>query len=459
MHDEKEPQSVMPLEFDFTIRKEPRDIINPAAHTLLTFFASQVVLRENGHMPMVPNRQDESSLLVTQDNWERLTMLMNDEKATMRSVTQDSATPKSTAASLRRAMNDIFAYLYETDTQGLQELFGDNIDNPEKFPSITKLFTPSAFRFQQSSFALPKNPDYYTPNTTTQKQNQSPAKAYPDDKTQEEASSVTQYLTDIGKIPRRSNDEIIALAKRKDAGDKQAAMDMTNANLRLVVAIARIYKKRDSTLKFLDMIQEGNLGLMRAVKKFNWKRGVRFGSMATWWIRQKITRAFAEQGRTIRIPIHTSEAINRLHFTIDSLIQELQRNPTDEEIAAAFGTDEERLRGLRAVRTAPLSLDAPLEDEEDYTLLDLVSNPDIPGTEDLALENILKAEVQEIRSETLTARENLVLQLRFGLDDNPTHTLEEAGKKLGLTKERIRQIEAGALAKLQRPDVLDKLRR
>jgi RNA polymerase primary sigma factor len=260
--------------------------------------------------------------------------------------------------------------------------------------------------------------------------------------------SVRLYLREIGKIPLLTAEEELALAKKVKSGDKRAKDQMAEANMRLVVSIAKRYVGRG--LDLLDLIQEGNTGLLRAVEKFDPDRGFKFSTYATWWIRQAITRAIADQARTIRIPVHMVETINKLLRTQRRLTQELNREPTNEEIAAAMEMDVDKVEHIMKIKQDISSLDASVrDDEEDSVLGDFIEDEDAKTPTESASEQLLKEQVKQILG-TLTEREQKILKLRFGLEDGKSHTLEEVGQEFSVTRERIRQIEAKALAKLRK---------
>jgi len=259
---------------------------------------------------------------------------------------------------------------------------------------------------------------------------------------------VKVYLHDIGRVPLLTPEEEADLALRISQGDAEAKRRLNEANLRLVVSIAKRYVGRN--LLFLDLIQEGNLGLIKAVDKFDSTKGYKFSTYATWWIRQAITRAIADQARTIRIPVHMVETINRLAKVEKALTQEYGRQPQVEEIAAEMGMPLERVREIMKVAQDPVSLESPVGEEEDSHLGDFIADDDVPSPSDVAAQTMLKGELNEVLK-TLSDREARVLRLRFGLDDGRTRTLEEVGKEFNVTRERIRQIEAKALRKLRHP--------
>ncbi|MDE6181584.1 MAG: RNA polymerase sigma factor RpoD [Eubacteriales bacterium] len=266
---------------------------------------------------------------------------------------------------------------------------------------------------------------------------------------------VRMYLKEIGKVELLSPDEETELAKKMSEGDEMAKKILAEANLRLVVSIAKRYVGRG--MLFLDLIQEGNLGLIKAVEKFDYKKGFKFSTYATWWIRQAITRAIADQARTIRIPVHMVETINKLIRVSRQLLQELGREPSDEELAKEMEMPVERVREIRKIAQEPVSLETPIGEEEDSHLGDFIPDEDIPAPSDAAAFTLLKEQLIEVL-DTLTSREEKVLRLRFGLDDGRARTLEEVGKEFNVTRERIRQIEAKALRKLRHPSRSKKLR-
>ena len=266
---------------------------------------------------------------------------------------------------------------------------------------------------------------------------------------------VRMYLKEIGKVPLLSAEEEIELAKRMELGDQEAKKRLAEANLRLVVSIAKLYVGRG--MLFLDLIQEGNLGLIKAVEKFDYRKGYKFSTYATWWIRQAITRAIADQARTIRIPVHMVETINKLIRVSRQLLQELGREPTPEEIAAEMNMPVERVREILKISQEPVSLETPIGEEEDSHLGDFIQDDNVPVPADAAAFTLLKEQLEEVLG-TLTEREQKVLTLRFGLEDGRARTLEEVGKEFNVTRERIRQIEAKALRKLRHPSRSRKLK-
>jgi RNA polymerase primary sigma factor len=271
-----------------------------------------------------------------------------------------------------------------------------------------------------------------------------------------ESDAVMTYLREIGRVPMITHEREIELAQRIESGDRDAMKQFILANLRLVVSIAKRYVGRGLTL--LDLIQEGNIGLIRAVQRYDWRRGHRFSTHATWWIRQAISRAVADKGRTIRLPVYVNTALNRIRRERQRLLQELGREPTELELAEATGLDPVRMVELQAAPGAPVSLELPVGEDEEQELGDVLADTESASPEELATTQTLKDEVQRVLESVLTPREQLVLQLRFGLGNGQAHPLEQVGRELGITRERVRQIEAGALAKLRQPPVLERLR-
>jgi len=266
---------------------------------------------------------------------------------------------------------------------------------------------------------------------------------------------VRMYLKEIGKVPLLTSEEEIELAKRMEQGDEEAKRRLAEANLRLVVSIAKRYVGRG--MLFLDLIQEGNLGLIKAVEKFDYRKGFKFSTYATWWIRQAITRAIADQARTIRIPVHMVETINKLIRVQRQLLQELGRDPTPEEIAKEMDMSEDKVRDIMKISQEPVSLETPIGEEEDSHLGDFIPDDEAPAPAESAAFTLLKEQLIDVL-DTLTPREEKVLRLRFGLDDGRARTLEEVGREFNVTRERIRQIEAKALRKLRHPSRSKKLK-
>ena len=266
---------------------------------------------------------------------------------------------------------------------------------------------------------------------------------------------VRMYLKEIGKVPLLTAEEEIESAKRLETGDEEAKKKLSEANLRLVVSIAKRYVGRG--MLFLDLIQEGNLGLIKAVEKFDYRKGFKFSTYATWWIRQAITRAIADQARTIRIPVHMVETINKLIRVSRQLLQQYGREPTPEEIAKEMGISESKVREIIKIAQEPVSLETPIGEEEDSHLGDFIPDDDAPAPAEAASFALMKEQLLDVL-DTLTPREEKVLRLRFGLDDGRQRTLEEVGKEFNVTRERIRQIEAKALRKLRHPSRSKKLK-
>jgi RNA polymerase primary sigma factor len=266
---------------------------------------------------------------------------------------------------------------------------------------------------------------------------------------------VRMYLREIGKVALLTAEEEVTLAKQMEEGDIRAKQKLTDANLRLVVSIAKKYIGRG--MLFLDLIQEGNLGLIRAVEKFDYRKGFKFSTYATWWIRQAITRAIADQARTIRVPVHMVETINKMVRISRQLVQRLGREPTDEEISTEMEIDPSRVEEIRRIAQLPVSLETPIGEEEDSQLGDFIEDRDLPSPDEAAAGHLLHEQIEDMLS-ALSLREREVLHFRFGLEDGHSYTLEEVGRKFGVTRERIRQIEAKALRKLRHPSRSRKLK-
>jgi len=271
-----------------------------------------------------------------------------------------------------------------------------------------------------------------------------------------QADPIWQYLKDIHDIPLLTAEQEVDLARRIEAGEEDALREFTLSNLRLVVNIAKRYVGRG--LPLIDLIQEGNIGLMRAVQKFDWRRGFKFSTYATWWIRQGITRAIADKGRTIRLPVHIGEALTKLNAAQQRLTQEQGREPTDEELAAELELEPKRIEELRRAARLPSSIDQPIGDDEDSRVADFVADQANPGPEDLTHERALKQAAERTLVQALNDREKMVLQMRYGLGDGHVYPLEKIGERLGLTRERVRQIERDALRKLRNPEFAEPLR-
>ncbi len=262
---------------------------------------------------------------------------------------------------------------------------------------------------------------------------------------------VQTYLREIGNVPLLTTAQEVELAKRVEAGDGSAIQEFVLANLRLVVSVAKKYMGRGMGL--LDLVQEGNIGLMRAVQKYDWRRGYKFSTYAVWWIRQAITRAIADKSRTIRLPVHMGEALSKMYGMTQQLTNELGREPSEEELAASLGAGMYEVRQALKATRAPISLETPVGEEEEGELGDFIVDESAKAPDERAYERILKDETHRVLRETLTTREQLVLQLRFGLGNGHVYPLEKIGEKMGITRERVRQIEAQALHKLRRPQV------
>jgi len=330
-----------------------------------------------------------------------------------------------------------------------RDIFAVFPDTPENAESLDTLYTELADLNIEITAAEPDVANFsaeWEPEEAEDEEVATNTAIYLDDDVADD--SVRLYLREIGKIPLLSADEELALAKRVVAGDKEAKDQMAEANMRLVVSIAKRYVGRG--LDLLDLIQEGNTGLLRAVEKFDPDKGFKFSTYATWWIRQAITRAIADQARTIRIPVHMVETINKLLRTQRRLTQELNREPTNEEIAKEMEIDVDKVEHIMKIKQDISSLDASIrDDEEDSVLADFIEDEDTISPEESATGQLLKEQVKDMLG-ALTEREQKILKLRFGLEDGKSHTLEEVGQEFSVTRERIRQIEAKALAKLRK---------
>lgn len=328
-----------------------------------------------------------------------------------------------------------------------REIFAEIPETVENAEILDQLYTELADLNIEITTSEP-NPDNFTDEWAEDEEEEveTSTNIYIDDDVADD--SVRLYLREIGKIPLLNSEEELALAKRVVAGDKEAKIQMAEANMRLVVSIAKRYVGRG--LDLLDLIQEGNTGLLRAVEKFDPDKGFKFSTYATWWIRQAITRAIADQARTIRIPVHMVETINKLLRTQRRLTQELNREPTNEEIAKEMDIEVDKVEHIMKIKQDISSLDASIrDDEEDSVLADFIEDEDTISPEESATGQLLKEQVKDMLS-ALTEREQKILKLRFGLEDGKSHTLEEVGQEFSVTRERIRQIEAKALAKLRK---------
>jgi len=328
-----------------------------------------------------------------------------------------------------------------------RDIFAVIPDTPENAEVLDALYTDLADANVDITVTEPDEAAFIDEWVTEETEEEAPVETvYLDDDVADD--SVRLYLREIGKIPLLNSEEELALAKRVVAGDEKAKHEMAEANMRLVVSIAKRYVGRG--LDLLDLIQEGNTGLLRAVEKFDPDKGFKFSTYATWWIRQAITRAIADQARTIRIPVHMVETINKLLRTQRALTQTLGREPTNEELAAALGIDVEKVEHIMKIKQDISSLDASIrDDDEDSVLADFIEDEDTASPEESATGQLLKEQVRDMLG-ALTEREQKILKLRFGLEDGKSHTLEEVGQEFSVTRERIRQIEAKALAKLRK---------
>jgi RNA polymerase primary sigma factor len=332
----------------------------------------------------------------------------------------------------------------------LDELFDELAEPPDEaqIEAIQQLFADAGVEVVADATELQETLE---DNQTEERLDRMEAEAQP-----AQADSLWQYLRDIHDIPLLTGKQEVELAKRIEAGDTAALQQFTLSNLRLVVSIAKRYVGRG--LSLIDLIQEGNIGLMRAVQKFDWRRGYKFSTYATWWIRQAITRAIADKGRAIRLPVHVGEMLSRLSRAQQQLIQELGREPTDAELGESLGIDAARVQEIRLASRLPSSIDQPIGDDEESRSGDLLADRTDPGPEVAAQRRLLKEEAERTLVKALTERERIVLQMRFGLGNGHVFPLEKIGERLGLTRERVRQIEQGALRKLREPDVSQRLR-
>jgi RNA polymerase primary sigma factor len=368
---------------------------------------------------------------------------------------KDSKQPKNAkpaddqGASLETKRQDLIEKAKRDKHIEQREIFAVYPDTPENAEALDAIYTELADNSIEITSTEPDAAaftDQWEPEEAEEEEVTTTAAVYLDDDVADD--SVRLYLREIGKIPLLSAEEELALAQRVVAGDKDAKDKMAEANMRLVVSIAKRYVGRG--LDLLDLIQEGNTGLLRAVEKFDPDKGFKFSTYATWWIRQAITRAIADQARTIRIPVHMVETINKLLRTQRRLTQELNREPTNEEIAKEMEIDVDKVEHIMKIKQDISSLDASIrDDEEDSVLADFIEDEDTVSPEESATGQLLKEQVKDMLG-ALTEREQKILKLRFGLEDGKSHTLEEVGQEFSVTRERIRQIEAKALAKLRK---------
>ena len=352
------------------------------------------------------------------------------------------------ALDVTQAKQDLFAKAKKDGHISQDDIFAAIPDVPENADVLDQLYAQLADASLDIvvAGATPLSDEWIAEDEEVIEEDVSTGRVYVDDDVADD--SVRLYLREIGKIPLLSADEELELAQRVVAGDKIAKDKMAEANMRLVVSIAKRYVGRG--LDLLDLIQEGNTGLLRAVEKFDPDKGFKFSTYATWWIRQAITRAIADQARVIRIPVHMVETINKLLRTQRRLTQELNREPTNDEIAAAMEIEVEKVEHIMKIKQEISSLDASIrDDEEDSVLADFIEDEDTISPEESATNQLLKEQVKEVLS-ALTEREQKIIRLRFGLEDGKQHTLEEVGQEFSVTRERIRQIEAKALAKLRK---------
>lgn len=358
------------------------------------------------------------------------------------------AVPASADQSLEQVKQDIIEKAKKDGKIDQRDIFAVIPDTPDNADTLDAIYTELADNNLAITSATDPNPDAFTDQWAAEDEEEEivlTEQVYMDDIADD---SVRLYLREIGKIPLLTAEEELALAQKVVAGDRGAKDKMAEANMRLVVSIAKRYVGRG--LDLLDLIQEGNTGLLRAVEKFDPDKGFKFSTYATWWIRQAITRAIADQARTIRIPVHMVETINKLLRTQRRLTQELNREPTNEEIAKAMEIEVDKVEHIMKIKQDISSLDASVrDDEEDSVLADFIEDEDTISPEESATGSLLKEHVKEMLS-SLTEREQKILKLRFGLEDGKSHTLEEVGQEFSVTRERIRQIEAKALAKLRK---------
>ena len=381
---------------------------------------------------------------------------MAEEKKTKKTSAKKGGRKEIDKEALEQKLMDLLKMAKETNNSlaydQISDAFKDIQPNPEQLEQILEFFEKNHIEIQKDA-PVPDDDGFIPDDDDEEIEMDKIDLSVPDGVSIEDP--VRMYLKEIGKVPLLSAEEEIELAKRMEEGDEAAKQRLAEANLRLVVSIAKRYVGRG--MLFLDLIQEGNLGLIKAVEKFDYRKGYKFSTYATWWIRQAITRAIADQARTIRIPVHMVETINKLIRVSRQLLQELGREPVPEEIAEKMDMPVERVREILKISQEPVSLETPIGEEEDSHLGDFIQDDNVPVPADAAAFTLLKEQLVEVLG-TLTEREQKVLRLRFGLDDGRARTLEEVGKEFNVTRERIRQIEAKALRKLRHPSRSRKLK-
>jgi RNA polymerase primary sigma factor len=381
---------------------------------------------------------------------------MAEEKKTKKTSAKKGGRKEIDKEALEQKLMDLLKMAKETNNSlaydQISDAFRDIQPNPEQLEQILEFFEKNHIEIQKDA-PVPDEDGFIPDDDDEEIEMDKIDLSVPDGVSIEDP--VRMYLKEIGKVPLLSAEEEIELAKRMEEGDEAAKQRLAEANLRLVVSIAKRYVGRG--MLFLDLIQEGNLGLIKAVEKFDYRKGYKFSTYATWWIRQAITRAIADQARTIRIPVHMVETINKLIRVSRQLLQELGREPVPEEIAEKMDMPVERVREILKISQEPVSLETPIGEEEDSHLGDFIQDDNVPVPADAATFTLLKEQLGEVL-ETLTDREQKVLILRFGLEDGRSRTLEEVGKEFNVTRERIRQIEAKALRKLRHPSRSRKLK-
>ncbi len=382
--------------------------------------------------------------------------MAEEKKTTKKTSVKKGGRKEIDKEALEQKLMDLLKMAKETNNSlaydQISDAFRDIQPNPEQLEQILEFFEKNHIEIQKDA-PVPDEDGFIPDDDDEEIEMDKIDLSVPDGVSIEDP--VRMYLKEIGKVPLLSAEEEIELAKRMEEGDEAAKQRLAEANLRLVVSIAKRYVGRG--MLFLDLIQEGNLGLIKAVEKFDYRKGYKFSTYATWWIRQAITRAIADQARTIRIPVHMVETINKLIRVSRQLLQELGREPVPEEIAEKMDMPVERVREILKISQEPVSLETPIGEEEDSHLGDFIQDDNVPVPADAATFTLLKEQLGEVL-ETLTDREQKVLILRFGLEDGRSRTLEEVGKEFNVTRERIRQIEAKALRKLRHPSRSRKLK-